>query len=181
MVNVQRSTARSARRWLMGGVLAAVLTACASKPISSAFTLTPGIPQNASTFAIAPTTDAASKAAVRHVEQQLIRLGYRLDASPDLIVLVSAAQHGRDVGALAAGSCDGTEWAEQPGRKWFVGGGRVASLQVHLVDARSGKPVYQSSASIRSRMGSIEGYAKTLAVAALLSDPRRAPDCRPAG
>ena len=149
MVTVRRGTVRLGQLWMFTVMMLAALPGCTQKPVASAFLLAPGIPQGASTFSIAPATDAASQAAVPYIQQRLVSFGYQPSATPDLLVIVSAAEHGRNVGAFAPGGCHATNWVEQPGRKWLLGGGRSASLQLHMVDAKSGKPVYQSSASLR--------------------------------
>ena len=152
------------------------LAACASTPSSTAVTLPPGIPAQATSYALAPPADDASRAAAPFVDAQLRRLGYRATDNPDLIVVVSATGRGRNIGAMADEPCR-AGWVETPDKKWLIGGGRTLGLQVQMIDAKTQQPVYRSSAQLRASSGSVTSSASRLAAAALRIDPRQAPPC----
>lgn len=153
------------------------LGACAAIPTSTAFSFPPGIAPQASSYAIAPPADDASRAAMPFVDAQLKRLGYRPSDVPDLIVMVSATGRGRNVGAMAAEACFPTKWIEAPDKKWLIGGGKTLGLQVHMIDAKSQKTLYRSSAELRTNSVSAGAHASLLVAAMLSTDPRHAPVC----
>jgi len=156
---------------------AALLGGCASIPEGSALSLDPGLAAGDKTFAIVDAGDGPAKAAVPYVEQRLQALGFEPSQNPDLLVEVSAAQRPRSVGAYVPGECtaDAVSWVETPEDNWLIGGGQVLTLNVRLIDAQTGAPLYQGSARRRAASGFDEGHAKALALAALADDPRQAP------
>lgn len=153
------------------------LVACVGRPVTHAFTLPPGIATGATTYSISPPSDAASQAALPFVDRQLRRQGFRPGTSSDLLVTITVAERGRNVGAYSPNACDPSRWTQRGGRKWLAGGGRAIGLQVIFLDARTKLPVYRSSASMRTAGGSAERHLPTLAEAALGNDPHRAPPC----
>ena len=156
---------------------AALLGGCASVPTGSAISLEPGLTAGDTTFAIVDAADEAAKAAAPHVERRLRALGFEPSPDPDLLVEISTAQRSRAVGAYVPGECsaDAVSWVETPEENWLIGGGRVLTLNVHLIDAQTGMPLYQGSARRRAGSGFNEGHAEALAEAALAGDPRQAP------
>lgn len=106
--------------------------------------------------------------------------GYEASPTPDLLLEVSASERPRGVGAFTPDGCGASTWAVPPHRKWLIGGGKVLTLNVRLLDARTNAPVYRSSASLRAGGGSAAAYADELAEAALPADPRAAPKAAPA-
>lgn len=153
------------------------LVACAGRPVAQAFILPPGMAAGARTYSISPPSDAASRAALPLIDRQLRRQGFQPSTSPDLIVTIAITERGRNVGAYSPGACDPSRWTQQAGKKWLAGGGRTTGLQVIFLDARTGLPVYRSSASMRTGSGSAQSHVAALAEAALRNDPRHAPPC----
>lgn len=153
---------------------AAMLAGCAGDALTSMAALPPGVPEGARTFAVSPS-DEAAKAAVGTVEQRMRRFGFTPSATPDLLVEVSTAERSRGVGAYVPGSCgaEGPEWVEPAESKWLVGGGKIVTLNVRMLNAATKAPVFQSSSWRRVEQGTAENQAALLAAAALGSDPRR--------
>ena len=162
---------------VLAAVGAALLGGCASVPNVSAVSLDPGLAAGDRTFAIQDAADEAARAAAPHVERRLRALGFEPSAKPDLLVEISTAERLRSVGAYGPGECsaDAVSWVETPEENWLIGGGRVLTLNVHLIDAQTGAPLFQGTARRRAGSGFNEGHAEALAEAALAGDPRQAP------
>lgn len=151
--------------------------ACAGYPVATGFSLSPGIAADASTYSIAPPEDEVGRAALPYVDQQLRRLGFQPSPTPQLTVRIAVTERGRDVGAFSPDACQSSQWAQAPGKKWLAGGGRIAGLQIVMLDARTGLPVYRSAASMRTSSGAATSHVAALAAAALRDDPRNAKSC----
>lgn len=164
--------------WLVALAPLALLGACAGQPSATTFSLPPGISADARTFAIAPLTNDAARVVAPLVDEQLRRLGYQPDHSPRLIVVIGTSKRSRAVGALANEQCRESQWVEQPGKKWLIGGGEAVGLQIHIIDAKTQQPVFYSSASMRGGVGSYASQAGRLVAAALNADPRQAAACK---
>jgi hypothetical protein len=156
---------------------AALLGGCASVPAGTAVTLGPGLTAGDTTFAMLEPVGEGAKAAVPHVERRLRALGFEPAAEPDLLVEISAAERSRAVGAYVPGECDpeAVAWVEPAEENWLIGGGNVLTLNVRLVDAETGAPVFMSTAQRRAASGFSGAHAAELASAALRGDPRKAP------
>jgi type IV pilus biogenesis protein CpaD/CtpE len=155
----------------------ALLGGCASTPAGSAVSLDPGLTAADTTFAMLDPADEGARAAVPHVERRLRALGFEPSQNPDLLVEISAAERSRAIGAYVPGECE-TEtvaWVEPPEENWLVGGGNVLTLNVRLIDAETGAPVFMSSAQRRADSGFTGAHAAKLTEAALRGDPRKAP------
>ena len=152
----------------------ALSSACATAPASISYIVLPGIRDRATGFEISDPTDELSRAAVPFIDTQLRRLGYFPSSSPDLLVTISASEHERAIGTFGPDGCSPTGWIEPPAKRKLFGGGRVLRLQVSMIDFRTGRPVYRSSASIRVSSGQMTRYAAALTAAALGNNPRRA-------
>lgn len=175
------SMTRSLRQMRMNGYLAlagaVLLGGCASAPAGSAVSLDPGLTAADTTFAMLDPADEGARAAVPHVERRLRALGFEPSQNPDLLVEISAAERSRAIGAYVPGECE-TEtvaWVEPPEENWLVGGGNVLTLNVRLIDAETGTPVFMSSAQRRAASGFTGAHAEELAKAVLRGDPRKAP------
>ncbi|WP_213981581.1 hypothetical protein [Sphingomonas sp. dw_22] len=155
---------------------AGLLAACTPKPVATVASLPPGIPAGAQTFAIVAAPDAGSQAAAPLVEARLRRLGYTPSATPDLRVEVSTAARARTVGAFTPGKCGASnpDWIDPPAEKRLFEGGKLLTLNIRTLDARTGMPLHQASATLRSDAGLAEAQA-ALTNAALGVDPREAP------
>ncbi|HVI04814.1 MAG TPA: hypothetical protein VM711_01810 [Sphingomicrobium sp.] len=161
------------RAWL-GSIAAFVLIGCASRPLVVSESLPPGISAGARDFAVEAPTDAAARAALPEVVSRLESFGFRQSREPALLVLISASQRQRGVGAFAASDCDPRQWVSDPSQKWLIGGGQAMSLEVLIVEARSGRTLYRTSAYRRTSRKSVASNAAGLAAAALSTDPRLA-------
>lgn len=162
------------RAWL-GSIAAIMLAGCASTPVVVSESLTPGLAQQARDFAIEEPADPAARAALPEVVRRLQSFGFRQSSRPALLVIVSAAQRERGVGAFAPSHCTSPQWAVDPRGKWLIGGGEAMALQIMIVDARTGRTLYHSAAYRRTSAENITSSAASLAAAALSVDPRRAP------
>lgn len=153
-----------------------LVAACAPRAVSTAASLSPGIPASARTFAVAAAPDAGSQAAAPLVEARLRQLGYEPSATPDLRVEVSTAERSRGVGAYTPGKCGAKapDWIDSPYKKKLFEGGKVLTLNIRTIDAKTGTPLHSASASMRSDRGLAEAQA-ALTDAALHVDPRAAP------
>lgn len=168
-------SAIGARGFAAIGVAAALLAGCAGDPNTTVMALGAGVPADAKTFALAEPGDEAGRLAAPHVSRRLQELGYEPAADPDLLVEIGGAERGRAIGAYIPG-CDAAvpDWVEPREDKWIAGGGSVLTLNVRLVDAETGAPLYYAS-SRRQASGSFDAdHAAKLAQAALAANPRRA-------
>lgn len=174
MAGARRSTRMKVSLALVG---AALLGGCASVPDGTAVSLDPGVAADDTTFAMLDPSDAGGKAAAPHVERRLRALGFEPSPNPDLLVEVSAAERSRAVGAYVPGECEPEDvaWVEPPEENWLIGGGNVLTLNVRLIDAQTGAPVFLGSAQRRAASSFDEAHAAKLARAVLSDDPRDAP------
>lgn len=161
-------------------VPAGLLAACAPKPVATIASVAPGIPAGARTFAVVAAPDAGSRVAAPLVEARLRRLGYTPSATPDLRVEVSTAERARNIGAFTPSKCSTPDWTAAPAEKQVLGAGKLMTLNIRTLDARTGMPLHQASATLRSDRGLAQAQA-VLADAALRIDPREAPAAAPHG
>ena len=158
------------RVWLVW-IAAVMLAGCASRPLVVSESLPPGIAAGVRDFAIETPTDPAARAAAPAIESRLESFGFRKSSKPALLVLIGASQRQRDVGAFTASNCEPRQWVIDPNQKWLIGGGRAMSLQVLIVEVRSGRTLYRTSAYRRTSGESVASNAVELAAAALSRNP----------
>lgn len=158
------------RAWL-GAVASVALIGCA-RPIAVSQSVPPGLSAGASDFAIEASNDPTTRAAVPVVVHRLESYGFRQSGKPNLLVVVSASQRPRSVGAFSPAACSTDQWVVDPNQKWLVGGEQATMLQVLIVDARSGQTLYRSQAYRRTSTGAPD--VAGLAAAALSTNPRLA-------
>lgn len=154
------------RAWL-GSIAIIMLAGCASTPVVVSEGATAGLAQRAPAFAVEEPTDPAARAAIPEIIRRLESSGFRQSSRPALLVIVTAAQRERGVGAFAPSKCGTPQWAIDPHGKWLIGGGQAMALQVLIVDAPTGRTLYRSTAYRRTSGGNVTSSAATLAAAAL--------------
>ncbi|HWK42848.1 MAG TPA: DUF4136 domain-containing protein [Croceibacterium sp.] len=156
------------------GIASVLMAGCAGNPGVSAMPIGRGVPEGAATFALAEPLDNVGRIAAPHVERKLRELGFEPSANPDLLVQVGGAERSRAVGAYIADPCDAATpaWVEQRGKGWLLGGGRVLTLTVRIIDAGTGAPVYQASSQRRMAGGFNDARIERLVDAALSLNPK---------
>lgn len=163
---------------------AALLAGCGKAPLVSAAPIGSGLLEQSTSFAFADAVDDASQMAAPFVERRLREFGFEPSVNPDLLVEIGAAERSRAVGAYLPDTCEppDLDWVEPRGEAWLIGGGRVLSLTVRLIDKKTGAPVYQAIAQRRMSGGFTTARVEKLVNTALSHNPRKAtaaagPDC----
>jgi hypothetical protein len=179
-----REMARAGRFAVCLVFTAALLAGCAKAPLVSAAPIESRLLEQSTSFALADAVDDASRMAAPFVERRLREFGFEPSANPDLLVEIASSDRSRAVGAYLPDTCEPPDfdWVEPRGDAWLIGGSRVLSLKVRLIDKKTGAPVYQATAQRRMSGGFTAARVEKLVNTALMHNPREAtvttgPDC----